>query len=144
MHQIAKPKRETIKMAKNFIENHKGQGIGHRGKTCQNEPPSEKQSIYEHIYEQRDKQRGLQTHTPVSLEDILYCHIHVYLRGHLISKQPLVHFKCRDGPYVVFFKHRTVPSGNVYQPVISYMARKLKLKCVHHIIIVGIHTMICI
>ena len=25
--------------------------------TCQNEPPSEKQSIYEHLYEQRDKQR---------------------------------------------------------------------------------------
>ena len=56
MHQIAKPKRETIKMAKNPIGNHKGLGIGHRGKTCQNEPPSEKQSIYEHIYEQRDKQ----------------------------------------------------------------------------------------
>ena len=43
-------------MAKNFIENNKGQGTGHRGKTCQNEPPSEKQSIYEHLYEQRDKQ----------------------------------------------------------------------------------------
>ena len=55
--------------------------------------------------------QGLQTHTPVSLEDILYCHIHVCLRGHLISRQLLVHFKCRDGPYVVFFKHRTVPSG---------------------------------
>ena len=43
-------------MAKNPIGNHKGLGIGHRGKTCQNEPPSEMQSIYEHIYEQRDKQ----------------------------------------------------------------------------------------
>ena len=49
-------KREAIKMAKNPIGNHKGLGIGHRGKTCQNEPPPEKQSIYEHIYEQRDKQ----------------------------------------------------------------------------------------
>ena len=67
----------------------------------------------------------------VAVEDILYCHIHICLRGHLISRQPLVHFKCRDGPYIVFFKHTTVPSGNVYQPVISYMARKLKVVNFH-------------
>ena len=47
---------QQSKMAKNPTGNHKGLGIGHSGMTCQNEPPSEKQSIYEHIYEQRDKQ----------------------------------------------------------------------------------------
>ena len=47
---------QQSKMAKNPTGNHKGLGIGHSGMTCQNEPPSEKQNIYEHIYEQRDKQ----------------------------------------------------------------------------------------
>ena len=43
-------------MAKNPTGNYKGLGTGHSGMTCQNEPPSEKQSIYEHLYEQWDKQ----------------------------------------------------------------------------------------